>query len=92
MISYNNYELNSLEYKDALIYNKRTYFQYYWSLLFKKNILISALVPSNDYNSTIIKIYWFLFSFALYFTINGLFWDESNMHEIYIQNGKYDFI
>ena len=32
----NDQELNSLEYPFALIYDKRTYFKYYWSLLKKK--------------------------------------------------------
>ena len=33
----NDSELNSLEYENALKYDKRTLFQYYWSLLKKIN-------------------------------------------------------
>ena len=32
-INYNDYELNNLSYKEALKIDKRTYFQYYFSLL-----------------------------------------------------------
>ena len=92
VINYNDYELNNMKYNDALSYDKRTYFQYYWSLLRTKHILIFAFVPSNDYNSTIIKICLFLFSFALYYTVNALFFNDSTLHEIYVQEGEYDFI
>ena len=34
----NDQELNTLEYEIAIIIDKRTYFQYYWSLLKKKAI------------------------------------------------------
>ena len=36
---YNDMELNSLIYKDAIIYDKRTYFQYYCSLLKQKHLI-----------------------------------------------------
>ena len=40
-IPYNDYELNSLDYKEALLKDKRSYIQYYFSLLRRKQILIS---------------------------------------------------
>ena len=53
---YNDTELNSLSYKEALIIDKRNYFQYYLSLIKKKQILIFTFYITNDYNSIIIKI------------------------------------
>ena len=47
---------------------------------------------SNDYNSKIIKIYLFLFSLALYLTLNSLFFNDSTMHKIYKDDGEYNFI
>ena len=91
-MEYSNNELNNLEYIEALKYDKRTYFQYYKSLLRTKHILIFAFIPSNDYNSTIIKICLFLFSFALYYTINALFFNDSTIHKIYKDEGIYNFI
>jgi len=35
---YNDQELNTMDYKNAIKYDKRTYIQYYWSLLKKKTI------------------------------------------------------
>ena len=89
---YNDSELNSLEYKEALEIDKRTYFQYYISLIKKKQILIFTFYPNNDYNSMIIKICLFLFSFVLYYTINALFFNDSTMHKIYEDQGAFNFI
>ena len=88
----NDYEINSLKYQEALKLDKRTYFEYYLSLLKRKQILIFTFYLSNDYNSKSIKICLFLFSFALSYTVNALFFNDSTMHKIYVDKGKYDFI
>ena len=88
----NDYELNSLTYAYALKFDKRTYFQYYLSLLKTKHKLIFTFCLNNDYNSKSIKICLFLFSFALYYTINAFFFTENEIHKIYEDSGNYDFI
>ncbi len=84
--------MNEFTYKKALKYDKRNYCQFYFSLLKTKYILIFTFYTSNDYNSKIIKIFLFLFSFVSYLTINTLFFYDSTMHKIYVENGKYNFI
>ena len=92
LLEFNIYELNSLQYKKALKKDKRTYCQYYLSLLKTKHIFFFSFFPLNDYNSRIIKIYLFFFSLAVYFTVNALFFDDNTMHKIYEDEGKYNFI
>ena len=65
----NDEELNTLEYEIAIVCDKRTYFQYYWSLLKKKHLILFTFLPANDYNVLSLKISLFLLSFSLYFTI-----------------------
>ena len=89
-IYFNDYELNTLLYDEAKKYDKRNYCQFYFSLLKTNHVIIFTF--NNDYNSKIIKIYLLLFSFALYFTVNGLFFNDSTMHKIYKDGGKYNFI
>ena len=89
---YNDYEINTLTYKKALKNDKRTYIKYYFSLLRKKQILLFTFYINNDYNSKNIKICLFLFSFALYYAVNALFFNDSTMHKIYIDEDKYNFI
>ena len=86
----NDHELNNLDYKSARIKDKRTYFQYYWSLLKKKQLILFTFIPANDYNLYPIKYILFLISLSLTFTINGFFFSDETMHKIYIDNGKYD--
>ena len=88
----NEQELNSLEYELALKYDKRTYFQYYWSLLKRKQLILFSFLPNNDYNLRTIKISLFLISFSLYFTINGFFFSDNTMHKVYEDKGKFNII
>ena len=88
----NDEEMNSLDYKLALIYDKRTYFQYYYSLLKKKHLILFTFLPNNDYNLIFIKISLFLLSFSLYFTVNAFFFTDETMHKITVDNGVFDII
>jgi hypothetical protein len=88
----NDYEKNNFNYNEALKYDNRTYFQYYISLIRTKHIFFFAFFQNRDYNSQIIKISLFFFSFSLYYTINALFFTDDTIHEIYQSSGKFDFI
>jgi len=92
ILKYNDYELNNLEYQKALEIDKRKYLQYYISLIKRKQIIIFTFYTYDDYNSKVIKISLFLFSFSIYFTINALFFNDSTMHKIYEAKGEYNFI
>ena len=89
---YNSYELNELDYDLAIDLDKRTYFQYYCSLLRKKHMILFTFFPSYDYNLVTLKISLFLLTFSLYFTIDGFFFTDETMHNIYINNGAFQFI
>ena len=88
----NEAELNQLDYRSAIIIDKRTYFQYYWSLLKKKHLILFCFFPSNDYNILIIKISFFIIAFSLYITISGFFFSDETMHKVYENNGKFNFV
>ena len=87
-----DFELNSLQYKDALKYDQRSYFQYYFSLLRTKHLIIFTFYTKSDYNSRIIKICLFFFAFVLYYAVNAMFFNDSTMHQIYEDQGNFNFI
>ena len=91
IIKYNDFELNNMVYEKALRIDKRTYFQYYFSLIKTRHLLVFVFY-SSDYNSTIIKLNLFCLSFTIYFFVNALFFDDKTMHKIYVAGGSYDFI
>ena len=88
-VSLNDYELNTLKYEDALEIDKRSYFQYYYSLLKIKQLILFVFCPAKDYNLTTLKIALFLTNFSLYFTINCFFFNDETMHMIYVNNGRF---
>ena len=91
ILKYNDTELNNLGYKKAIKFDKRSYFQYYISLLKTKHS-ICQIFNTRDYNSFYIKILLVFFSFYLFFSINALFFDDVTMHKIYEDGGEFNFI
>ena len=87
-----DFEINSLEYEEALKLDKRNYFQYYISLLKYNHPILYSFGTYNDYNSRIIKIFLFFFSFSSDLTINALFFNDDTMHKIYQDKGKYNLL
>ena len=92
IILYNDSELNLLNYNNALLYDKRTCFQYYLSFIKSKNIILFSFCPAKDYNSRIIKLCIFSLSFSIHYAINYSFFTEKIIHEIYETGGKYDIL
>jgi len=86
--SYNDYELNTISFEEALAFDKRAFFQFYFSLIKLKHILIFTFNNKKDYNPYIIKICILFFMFAFLIFANALFFNDYIMHEIYI-NKKY---
>ena len=87
-----DFEINSLDYEEARIFDKRTFFEYYISSLKYNHPLSFSFAPFMDYNSKIIKIFLFFFSLSLNFTINALFFTDDTMHKIYEDKGKFNFL
>ena len=90
---YNNfteYELNTFNYKEALVYDKRTFIKYYISLIKTKHPIIFSFIPIKDYNIMIIKVCLFFLSFCIYYAINTLFFNQSTIHQIYEDGGSYN--
>ena len=56
IMNYHHDELNELSYDLALTHDKRTFCQYYNSLLKTKHNLIFSFFNNDDYNPKIIKI------------------------------------
>ena len=83
--------MSELNYEDALKKDKRTFIQLYISLIKRKHLFIFSFILQNDFNSLILKIFLFFFTFTIYLIINALFYSDSTMHKIYVDQGKFDF-
>ena len=83
-------EINSLPFKKALKHDKRTYFEYYCSLIKTQHSIFFSFCPINDYNIKIIKIDLFFIDIILNYTINALFFNDNTMHQIYEDQGEFN--
>jgi len=93
VMKYNEREINSLPYEKAIEEDKRTYIQYYFSLLKMNHLFVFTFyINIRDYNSQIIKIFLFFFIFSVHFTVNALFFNDDTMHKILVDEGKFNFI
>ena len=91
-VNYNESELNMLDYIKAKKFDKRSYIEFYFSLIKTRHPLISSFLPNIDYNPMTIKICLLLFSFALAFILNTLFFTDKTMYQIYEDEGIFNFI
>ena len=86
------FEINSLNYQEALKVDHRDYCQYYHFLLKYNHPFLFSFASYNDYNIKIIKNFLFFFSFCLDLTINALFFTDETIHKIYEDEGKFNFL
>ena len=87
-----DFELNGLDYKEAFKLDHRNYCEYYFSLLKNNHPILFSFGCNNDYNSKIIKIFLFFFSFCLDFAVNALFFTDDTMHKIYEDKGEFNIL
>ena len=85
-------EMNELTYDLAVLYDKRTYCEYYISLLKTKHGIIYSFIYNKDYNSRLIKIDLFFIEFTINYIVNALFFTDETMNKIYENKGAFDFI
>ena len=90
-MNYNDDELNELSYYIAIIYDKRTFCQFYSSLLKSKHNFIFTFFNNEDYNPSIIKIDLFFIGLTMDYAVNALFFNDETMHKIYVDKGLFDW-
>jgi hypothetical protein len=87
-----NYELNDLEYEDALKLDKRNFFQIYWSLLSREHLILFTFFTRNDHNLVAVKCTRFIFLICTDMAMNVFFFADASMHKMYLDYGKYNFL
>ena len=86
-----DYELNHLEYDEALEKDKRGFCKTYWSIIKRDELFLFTFISRNDYNLFYVKIERFLFIILNIMAMNGFFFSEESIHELYLNGVKYNF-
>ena len=89
---YDKLELNQLEYNEAVLYDKRTFFVIYKDIICREHIVIFTFFVCNDYNLLCVKYVRFIFLLSTYMAINIFFYSDNSMHKIFLNYGKYNFV
>ena len=89
---YDNFELNNLDYIPACEIDKRSFCRTYCSVLLREHIVLMTFVACNDYNLFYVKVDRFIIQFCTNMAMNGLFFSDESMHNLYVNNGEYDFV
>ena len=87
-----NFELNNLEYEEALKLDKRSFIQIYWSILRREHLILFTFFIRNDYNLVHIKFARFIFLVCTDMALNVFFFSDETMHQMHLDYGKYNFL
>jgi hypothetical protein len=87
-----SYELNNLEYNEAINLDKRNFLMIYWSLLKRQHPILFTFCVKNDHNIILIKFSRFIFSLCTDMALNAFFFSDQTMHKMYLNYGKYNFV
>ena len=90
-LSQTYYEMQDLDYEEALIYDKRSYFKMYWEFLVDSQIILGTFCTDNHLDLFIIKLSFFICTFQISFFLNALFYSDEYISDAYHNDGVLDF-
>ena len=84
-------DLDDMEYDDAIKYDNRKFCEFYWDRLKDKQIIINTFCNYEKLKPFSNKILIFLLYIDLYFVINGLFYSEEYISNLFHSTEKETF-
>ena len=87
-----NYELNNLEYDEALELAHRNFLKIYWYLLKREHIVLFTFINWNDFNLFSIKLSKLFLAVCSDMACNVFFFSDESMHKTYETGGEHDWL
>ena len=87
-----DFELNDLEYDEALELDKRNFLRTYWYLLKREHIILFTFINCNDYNLFSTKLSKLFLSICSDMAFNVFFFSDESMHKIYESGGEHGWV
>ena len=75
--------LNELDYDDAIIEDERGFIDMFTDSLLENHIFLNSMFEEDKYKPSSIKIVIYTLRIDLYFVVNGLFYSQSYIDELY---------
>ena len=83
--------IDDQEFEDVILQDKRTFKEYFLGALNDKQLFVNTFNVHDNFRPTSLKIVLFILTLILYCTINGLFYGEDAISEIYHIEGDDSF-
>ena len=77
---------DDMEYDDAIIYEKRKFYEHLAECLEEKQIIAHTFIAQDDLKPRTMKIIVFVLKIILYFTVNGLLFSENVISDLFEVN------
>ena len=75
--------VDDMDYDDAIVKDNRKFCVFFYETLKEKQIIASTFFASDPLKTRSIKIILFILNVILYFVVNGLFYNEDYVSEVY---------
>ena len=91
MEGYTDTEIDDLEFEDALKMDKRTFCEYFYDRFLEEQIIMDTFFNRETLKPMTIKIIILLLNIELYFVINGLFYSEDYVSDLFNSDEEEHF-
>ena len=85
------FDIQDLDYEEAIIYDKRSFLRMYWGFLVDSQIILGTFFTGNYFDLFIIKLSFLVYTFQISFFLNALFYTDEYISESYHNDGILDF-
>ena len=82
---------DDLDYDDAIYKDKRTFSEYFCENFIEDQIIATTFIHLEPLKTRCLKIMLFILNIILYFVVNGLFFSEKYISEVYNLEGEEGF-
>ena len=86
-----DFELNNLDYNDAIKLDKRSFINIYWSIIKREHLILFTFFIRKDHNIIYVKVSRFIFLICTDMALNVFFFADETMHKMFLDYGKYNF-
>ena len=84
-------EIDDMDYNEVIKKDKRTFKEYYFEKLKSNQIIFNIILENEPLKPKTMKMILFILNIILYFFINGLFFNEDYISEVFHSNKKENF-
>ena len=91
-LSQKDEDLQDMDFKFAVIKDKRSCLRIYWSYLVESQIILGTFFTENYLDLFVIKFSFFICTFQISFFLNALFYTDEYISNAYHNDGILDFV